>query len=172
MKPIEVLKSRLLKNNTLFVQNENGYFEEAKFEWNKPITDNQIDNFEKANNLKLPISYINFLKMSNGALLFKDIQYGQWGCKILGLDELMDVTKQVSTWGYDLKPGWIVFSTWLGDCDILVFDLNKSGNGVRNYIIDGEQGEKVDDWVNIKGDFAVWIDRLIVAQGAKYWRWY
>ena len=62
--------------------------------------------------------------------------------------------------------------TWLGDCDILAFDLNKSKNGSNDYIIDGEQGEQVEEWVNIKGNFEKWIDRLIVAQGAKYWRWY
>jgi len=66
------------------------------------------------------------------------------------------LSNQVNSWSYDLKPEWLVFAIWLGDCDILVFDLNKSKLGVNNYIIDGEQGERVDDWVNIniKGDFA------------------
>jgi len=172
MKSIETLKSRLTSNSTLCVQNEGGFTGEMGFEWRNPATDLAVQSFETKNNIILPDGYKNFLKITNGAVIFKDIQYGQWGCRILGLDELIDISNQVDSWGYELKPGWLVFATWLGDCDILVFDINKSKAGINNYIIDGEQGERVDDWVNIKGDFAKWIDRLIVSQGAKYWRWY
>jgi len=169
---IETLKSRLTSNSTLCVQNEGGFTGEMGFEWKNPATDFEIEDFEKTHNIILPTGFKDFLKISNGAMIFKDIQYGQWGCKILGLDEIIDISNQVNSWGYELKSEWLVFATWLGDCDILVFDLNKSKNGVNNYIVYGEQGESVDNWVNIKGDFVKWIDRLIVAQGAKYWRWY
>lgn len=172
MKSIEALKDRLTNNNTLFVQNENGFTGEMGFEWREPASDLEIENFEMQHNIILPTDFKNFLKISNGAILFKDIQYGQWGCKIYGLNEIIDISNQVKSWGYELRPEWIVFATWLGDCDILVFDLNKSGIGTKNYIIDGEQGEPVENWINTRGTFEDWIDRLIVAQGAKYWRWY
>jgi len=166
------LRSRLTSNNTLFVQNEGGYVADAGFDWAKPATDNEIHDFEIEHSIILPETFKDFLKISNGAMFFKDIQYGQWGCKILGLDELISITKEVSRWGYELKPEWLVFATWLGDCDILVFDLEKSTMGSRNYIIDGDSGDRVADWDYLKGDFAHWIDRLIVSQGAKYWKWY
>ncbi len=172
MKSIETLKNRLTVNNTLFVQNENGFTGEMGFEWREPASDLEIKKFEIQHNIILPADFKKFLKISNGAILFKDIQYGQWGCKIYGLDEIIDISNHVKDWGYELKPEWIVFATWLGDCDILIFDLTKSKNGINHYIIDGEQGEEVGDWINIKGNFEKWIDRLIVAQGAKYWRWY
>ena len=172
MKPIETLKRRLTVNNTLFVQNESGFSGEMGFEWKEPATALEINDFEEKHNIILPEDFKRFLKVSNGAILFEDIQYGQWGCKIYGLDEITDITNEVKGWGYELKPEWLVFATWLGDCDILIFDLNKSKNGINNYIIDGEQGERIEDWTNIKGNFEKWIDRLIVAQGAKYWRWY
>lgn len=172
MKSIEILKDRLTDNNTIFVQNEGGFTGEMGFEWREPVTELEIKDFETQHNIILPKDFKNFLKISNGAMLFKDIQYGQWGCKIYGLDEIIDISNQVKSWGYELRPGWLVFATWLGDCDILLFDLIKSEAGINNYIIDGEQGERVEDWINIKGSFEKWIDRLIVAQGAKYWRWY
>ena len=172
MKSIETLKNRLTVNNTLFVQNENGFTGEMGFEWREPASDLEIKKFEIQHNIILPADFKKFLKISNGAILFKDIQYGQWGCKIYGLDEIIDISNHVKDWWYELKPEWIVFATWLGDCDILIFDLTKSKNGINHYIIDGEQGEEVGDWINIKGNFEKWIDRLIVAQGAKYWRWY
>lgn len=172
MKSIDTLKNRLTGLNTLFVQNEGGFAGEMGFEWRRPATDIEIKDFEAKYNITLPNDYKKFIKISNGAIFFKDIKYGQWGCKIYGLDEIIDVNKQVKTWGYDLKPEWLVFATWLGDCDILVFDIKNYKAGANNYILDGEQGERVEDWAIIRGNFEKWIDRLIVAQGAKYWRWY
>ncbi len=172
MKSIETLKNRLTNNSTLFVQSEGGFAGEMGFEWRNPATDFEIKDFEARHNIALPNDFKDFLKISNGAMFFKDVQYGQWGCKIYGLDEVIKITNEVKGWGYELKPEWLVFATWLGDCDILVFDLKKSEAGANNYIVDGEQGERVEDWVNIKGNFEKWIDRLIVAQGSKYWRWY
>ena len=172
MKSIEALKNRLSNDDTLILQNENGFLGEMKFEWKNPTTDFEIQKFEIAHNITLPQSFKRFLKISNGAVLFRDIKYGQWGCKILGLDELIDMSMQVKEWGYELSPEWLVFATWLGDCDILIFDLSKDNSGEKNYIVDGEQGERIEDWVRIKGNFNKWIDRLIVSQGAKYWRWY
>lgn len=172
MKAIDSLKKRLTKDNILNVQNEAGFLAEASFAWNKPASDEEIQQFEVANGIKLPESFKEFLKLSNGATLFKDTLYGQWGCNILGLSELPKVTCEAKNRGYNISDKWLVFATWLGDGDMLVFDLAKHNTGEKNYIIDGDQGYQTDDWEYIKGDFSKWLDRLIVAQGAKYWRWY
>ncbi|MDR0292925.1 MAG: SMI1/KNR4 family protein [Oscillospiraceae bacterium] len=172
MKSIKSLRTRLTSHNTLVVQNEGGFVGEMGFEWVEPATNIKIQLFEADNNIALPSTYKDFLKISNGAVLFKDIKYGQWGCKIFGLDELIYTSKQANIWGYALKSEWLVFAQWLGDCDILVFDLNRSASGEKNYILDGEEGESVNNWQFINGSFEKWIDRLIVSQGAKYWRWY
>lgn len=172
MKALEALKSRLSQDNTLFIQNEGGHLSQAGFEWNKNATSLEIHRFEVSNQIVLPEEYKEFLKTTNGALMFKDIHFGQWGCNILGLKDLLNVTRKKIEEGYRLNSNWIVFATWLGDCDILVFDLKKYKAGVRNYIIDGDQGYQTNEWVYIKGGFSQWIDRLIVAQGSKYWRWH
>ncbi|MCL5290247.1 MAG: SMI1/KNR4 family protein [Firmicutes bacterium] len=172
MKAITALKSRLSQNNTLYIQNEGGHLSEAGFEWNEPATIEEIYEFEGQNQILLPETYKEFLRISNGALIFKDIQYGQWGCKVLGLNDILKVTSKKIKVGCQLKKYWTVFATWLGDGDMLVFDLNKYKAGEKNYIIDADQGYQTNKWVYIQGDFSKWIDRLIVAQGAKYWRWY
>jgi len=46
MKAIKALKSRLSKNNTLFIQNEGGHLPEAGFEWSKAAINEEIRNFE------------------------------------------------------------------------------------------------------------------------------
>lgn len=76
MKTLDKLMTRLT-NNTLKIQNENGYYGEVGFEWNDPVSDNEITRFENDNNILLPESYKQFIKISNGATLFKDIQCGQ-----------------------------------------------------------------------------------------------
>ena len=113
-----------------------------------------------------------FLKISNGATFFKDLDYGQWGFHILSLAELSEIQSKVTTWGYDLKPEWLPFVTCLGDCDILLFDLNRYEQNNTNYILYGDQEERVENWAYIKGGFQKWIDRLIVSQGSKYWSWF
>lgn len=171
MKVIKALKSRLSKKNTLLIQNEGGHISEAGFYWNSAATAKEIQEFESNNQVILPEEYKQFLKISNGALLFKDIDYGQWGCNILGLNEIFNVTKDKKGRGC-LFNNYIIFATWIGDGDVLIFDLNKYKSGIKDYIIDGDQGYQANEWVYIKGGFGKWLDRLIVAQGAKYWRWY
>lgn len=171
MKIIEGLKERLI-NGKLVVQNEGGYIGEVGFKWNSPISNGKIIEFEKKENILLPESYKFFLQESNGAEIFKDTQYGQWGCNLLGLEDMLLVTKKMRDRGYDLNEGLVAFATWLGDGDILIFDLNKHKKGEKNYIIDGDQGYNMNEWEYLKGNFEKWLDRLIVAQGAKYWRWY
>ena len=133
---------------------------------------NKIKEFEKQTRLILPEEYKEFLQFSNGATLFKDIKYGQWGCKILGLDQLIKKKIEAKSWGYNLDTSWIIFATWFGDGDVLVFNLDKYNSSPNKYILDGEQGYKCCEWEYINGSFLTWLDRLIVAQGAKYWRWY
>lgn len=168
---IEILKTRLTSNNTLYVQNEDGSYGEVEFIWNQPATKEEIISFEKKNNIVLPEGYKNFLEISNGAILFKDVEYGQWGCKILGLSELENANDNVKKWGYIVKDSWLVFATWIGDTDILIFDFDKLEEN-KDYILLGQPIYNSDKWSYIKGDFINWIDRLIVAQGAKYWTWY
>lgn len=122
MKPIESLKARL-SNDKLLVQNEKGFLSTVGFEWNPAATDKEIAEFETVLHHQLPAEFKEFLKISNGATFFKDLDYGQWGFHILSLAELSEIQSKVTTWGYDLKPEWLPFVTCLGDCDILLMFL-------------------------------------------------
>lgn len=82
MKPIESLKARL-SNDKLLVQNEKGFLSTVGFEWNPAATDKEIAEFETVLHHQLPAEFKEFLKISNGATFFKDLDYGQWGFHIL-----------------------------------------------------------------------------------------
>lgn len=168
MKPINALKERLSKENTIVVQNERGFIMETEFFWAEPALDSEIDQFEKNLGFKLPLSFKDFLRKSNGATLFRDKKYGQWGCKIYGLSNIIKINQEVRIWR-NLPESWLVFATWIGDQDMLIFDLNKINEG--GYIIYGDECDSVDEFEYINGNFEKWIDRLIVSQGSKYWRW-
>lgn len=116
-------------------------------------------------------SYIEFLKVSNGAVIYEDIEYGGSGYRILGLNEILKSTRGKIEWGYDSKDYWIVFTEVVVGSVILLFDLKKSSSKEKKYILEGDTGYLVDDWNYIKGYFFHWINRLITTNGSLYWRW-
>lgn len=170
MKSINALKERLSKENTIVVQNERGFIMETEFFWTEPALDSEIDQFGKNLGLKLPLSFKDFLRITNEATLFRDKKYGQWGCKIYGLSNIIKINQEVRTWR-NLPESWLVFATWIGDQDMLIFDLNRINEEGKKYIIYGDECDFVDEFEYINGNFEKWIDRLIVSQGSKYWRW-
>lgn len=140
------------------------------FQWNNSITEEEVCEFEKKIGYSLPKSYVEFLKISDGAILFKDALFGQWGYDLVSIDSIIETTNNIRNLGYNIPMQTIVIAKSFGDGDFILIDLIKAKNN-DDYLIDGEQGYQYDDWEVIKGKFDKFIDRLIVAQGAKYWRW-
>lgn len=172
MKQIKLLKERTSTKNTLSYTDIFGQTIEVGFLWENPASEEEIHEFESSNNIKLPKSYKEFLMVSNGAVIYEDIEYGGSGYKILGLNEILESTKDRIEWGYDLKGYCIVFAEVMSNSDFLLFDLKKSEDNGKDYIIDGDTGYSVDEWKYIKGDFFYFINRLITTNGSMYWRWY
>jgi hypothetical protein len=169
MKTITALKSRLSSSNTLIVQSENAFVSEVGFFWNPPVSEDDLSRAVTKYNLVLPESYVNFLRISNGAELFKDLKYGQWGCQLLSLQEILETKAYYNQENPDFLNSYqYVFAKWIGDSDVTIFDTSKT----ENYIIDIQECDKVEESIIFKWDFEKWLDRYIVAQGAKYWQWY
>lgn len=171
MKCLETLQKRISEKNDLEIQAESGFLTHGEFKWNIGVSDAAIEEFEKNISYKLPKDYIEFLKTTNGAILFRDKKYGQWGYNFLEIEKIIDVTKEKREIGYEIPASCIVIATCFGDGDIILIDLDKSSKNEK-CIIDGDQGYQCDRWRGITKHFEKFIDRLIVAQGAKYWRWY
>ncbi|MBX4262816.1 SMI1/KNR4 family protein [Clostridium estertheticum] len=172
MKQITLLKEKTSTRNTLSYTDIFGQTIEVGFSWKNPASEEEINEFESSNNIKLPKRYKEFLKVSNGAVIYEDIEDGGSGYRILGLTEILESTKHRIEWGYDLKDYCIVFAEVMGNSDFLLFDLKKSEDKGNDYIIDGDTGYPVDEWEYVKGDFFHFINRLITTNGSMYWRWY
>jgi hypothetical protein len=73
-----------------------GYVWRATFQWNQPTHVRDMHHLFSDQYVTLPQDYIVFLsEISDGAILFYDNQFGQWGFKIFSTAELL--TKQ-SQW--------------------------------------------------------------------------
>jgi hypothetical protein len=140
------------------------------FHWNSGIAEADFSNLKSELNYELPREYIDFINVTNGAIMFKDSLFGQWGYEFLQVQDILHVTKNVRELGYLFPETCVVVAKSFGDGDMLLLDLKRSSSG-EAYIIDGEQGYQYEDWGVINCTFDKFIDRLIVSQGAKFWRW-
>ena len=171
---LAVLKSKLSTRSTLEVIHEGGYCWEAHFTFNNPVTEENLETLRKDLSLSLPPNYERFLRQSDGALLYYDDNYGQWGFRLYGTKELFAANKR---WKDVYKEDWpstyIAFAESLGDADKLVFDVAQPAlEGTDYVVIDGDSGYLPSKWTTTAApSFGDWLDRLVVAQGAKYWRW-
>ncbi len=136
------------------------------FMWNTPATVEDIHAFENRNECRLPNAYKEFLLSSNGAILYKS-EYEDDGYKLLGLEEMEDVTQEMKDDGYDISDKCYCFLQCLFNNDVLLFDLQKE----VDYIIDGDVGYPSDEWKYIGLDINTFFIRLCQCNGAMYWRW-
>lgn len=167
------LRQRLDAAGSIHVFHEDGYGWVAGFEWKQGATRELLQQAEQSLHARLPVTYQRFLMETNGALLYHDRQYGQWGYLIYGTDELIEKRKYWSEiFKWDWHESYLVFAESLGDADVLVLDLaHPTSDGMDCVVRDGESGRRPSDWLPIANGFERWLDRLIVAQGVKYWRW-
>jgi hypothetical protein len=87
-----------------------------------------------------------------------------------------DLVVQNERWRKYYEDEWVssylAFAKSKGDGDVLVLDTAQViDNGRDCRVLDGDSGYPVQEWEIAARSFSDWLDRLVVAQGAKYWRW-
>lgn len=171
---LEALRSKLDASAHLEVIHEGGEIWKAHFTFDNPTTVEDIQGVKRQLHLSLPPNYEQFLLHYNGALLYHDDIFGQWGFQLYGTGDLisanMDFKKRhADNW----PPTYFVFAKSLGDTDRLILDTAQSvDNGRDCPVVDGDSGYLPQEWKIAARSFSDWLDRLVVAQGAKYWQWY
>jgi hypothetical protein len=170
---LAAMRTKLDSASHLEVIHEGGYCWKAHFEFGNPATADSIEKVRSQLDVPFPTVYDQFLRHYDGALLYHDDTYGQWGFQLYGTKDLIEKNM---LW-QSLYDGWsasyLVFAESRGDSDLLLFDTSqqtkKPGECV---VLDGDTGYPAASWRIITLSFSDWLDRLVVAQGAKYWRWY
>jgi hypothetical protein len=170
---VSLLRRRLSADGRLEVAHS-GNLWTAAFEWFPPTSTDIILETQGQLGKTLPKDYASFLSsVSNGAVMFFDVQYGQWGFKIYGARELLEKQR---FWQHSLEGKWkshfIAFAENFGDEYVMVFDLERPTSDVMSYtVVQGSPYDPVAYWLAASRSFHEWLDHLVTAQGAKYWEW-
>jgi SMI1 / KNR4 family (SUKH-1) len=169
---LAVLRSKLDASSSLEVIHENGHNWRAHFTFQGPAKAADIGEIKRSLHVPLPPAYERFLFHYDGALLYSDDVYGQWGFQVYGTKDLLVAQRKVQKrFGEDWPPTYLAFAESRGDADLLLLDTAQYVNESDCRVIDGDSDDHPRDWTVAARSFGDWLDRLVVAQGAKYWRW-
>jgi hypothetical protein len=171
---LAALRQKLDATSYLEVIHEGGYCWKAHFTFGSPGRVEAIEVVKSQLQLPLPLAYEQFLLHYDGALLYHDDVYGQWGFQLYGTRDFLTANvERKQPYGEDWPPSYLIFAESLGDADLLVLDTAQPVNeGKDCRVIDGNSSDPPRRWPSAARSFGDWLDRLVVAQGAKYWRWY
>jgi hypothetical protein len=147
---------------------------ECVFQWSAVSDEKVIEGIESRLSSALPEDYSSFLQeISNGALLYYDKKYGQWGYRLYSDAELLD--KQ-ARWKDLFDEKWRDDFVAIGEIIeeqhpiIAVREAGKTKpTGLPLY--EANPLDPIVYWKKMGDSFTDWIDHLITAQGAKFWDW-
>jgi len=172
-KGIKTLKGYLNTNDKLLVIHTTKIWE-ASFTWHHPVAQEIVAETEKAIRKKLPMDLVLFLTtISDGALLYYDEDFCQWGYKIYSVQEIRDRQQECEDYyEEDWFSNFIAIGEIVGNSHAIVANIgipSKNGSGCE--LIEGDRIDRVQDWPKMSLSFHEWTDFLVLAQGAKFWDW-
>jgi RNA 3'-terminal phosphate cyclase len=101
------------------------------------------------------------------ALLFNDIEFGQWGLKILSPGRSAEVTaSEAAERTSDFQVYDIVLGEFLGDQELLV--LAPSEDGDRRVLVALPLDSR-NEWYGVGASLSAFFERYLEAQGDKFW---
>ncbi len=86
---LKLLRSKLDSASSLEVIHGDGPLFNAHFTFNPPAQTEEVDELKRSLRVPLPIAYQQFLLQYNGAVLYYDDEYGQWGFKLYGTADFL-----------------------------------------------------------------------------------
>jgi hypothetical protein len=111
----------------------------------------------------------DFWSISKEAILFKDIQHGQWGLKVLSPKEALHETEALrSDRPQEYRHGDLVIGTFYGDQDLLILCCDDN-SPVYGSLIVAEAIDKRIDWRSPAATWVEFLEKFYNASGEKYW---
>lgn len=115
--------------------------------------------------------FIEFYKISNGAYLFEDVIYGQWGLILLDLYFIEIKTKEfMLDYRDDFVFGDYIIGEFLGDNDLLLLRLDKTKEDYGSIIVANRMDSR-EEWKKVESNFRNFIVNFAINEGQKYWQW-
>lgn len=110
-----------------------------------------------------------FWMNTSSAELFKDQKYGQWGVEILSPSNAKAETQiQLDARPADFFDSDLVIGRFFGDAELLIMDtaqLTENGGAILVALPLYPR----TDWPKVADSFPQFLERLLIAEGDKYW---
>ena len=134
-------------------------------EFDVPATAEQIDQV----GVNIPESLRMFWLHAGSAALFEDVDYGQWGLRILSPSEsLKATTEYLQSRQHDAVAGDQVIGEFLGDSDLVVLRCEKSADDFGMVLV-ALPIDSRSDWARAASNFEEFLQRYVESDGDKFW---
>ena len=167
-KIIENLKLQMQEQKCIYRWLEDGTIDKVVCKFNAPIELEELQKIhQKYPNIKLPESYIAFLKCSNGAQLYESLTCkASTICTIYSLQEAFvhreNLHQSILFQSEDTKD--LLPILLLEDIGEIFLDTKVSDG--KEYLLYPFPEDK-----RFPYSFADWLGKFVVAQGNEYWNW-
>ncbi|WP_312469591.1 SMI1/KNR4 family protein [Neobacillus sp.] len=163
---LEALKTRLDENYLLNVHSSSGIYPKVGFNFNKPITKDELKILITKNQLVLPTEYKDFLLLHNGAEFFT-YEYGYSFC-LYSIEKMINEYNSMKNYcdvEYILKYCYPI--GYVVDRGTLLLDRSNFNDTKKVNIL-----LRSIETISFYSDLTTWLERMIIAQGNAYWEWF
>lgn len=151
-----------------------------KNSWTKPKAINNISidmlfrcrflhGINEFNDIPFSEDFIEFYRISNGAYLFEDVIYGQWGLILL---DLYFIEVKTQEFMHDYRDAFIfgdyIIGEFLGDNDLLLLRLDETKEDYGSIIVANRMDSR-EEWKKVERNFRNFIVNFAINEGQKYW---
>lgn len=128
----------------------------------EPATEHQI--LAAWDNRPVPADLVELWRTCREARLFEDVDYGQWGLRVLSPEESVQRTEtERAARPADVGPEDVVFAEFLGDQELLVRTTGDDGVLVALPL------DPRSDWYTAGPDIEAFLEHYLASLGEKYW---
>lgn len=157
----EIIESLKKWSEKRIISKDNGFYHQTF------LLKNKEHNFKNPFSFELPEDLCEWWNEIEFAELFKDIDYGQSGLKILSEAESCKITKKcIAERPLDFAKNDVVIGSFIGDLDLLVISCEYESFG---NISVSDPIDKKKDWYKVSSSFTEFLDLYLQEEGEKFW---
>lgn len=129
---------------------------------------NAAEGYRNLFNHPLPSEIIDWWSLVKYAILFKDIEYGQWGLEIHSEEQSFRLTQNcLQERPSDFKLTDIVIGEFYGDSDLLLVSCEAGKEYGSVLVVSPIEGRKC--WTKVANSFSQFLEEYIKMEGEKFW---
>lgn len=129
-----------------------------------------VDLAKVSNSVALPYDVLEFWRCANGASLFADETYGQWGLHLLSvLASTYESEKLAANRPLDFRRGDLVLGKFLGDSELLVVRCDPAAEDYGSVLVALPLDDR-GDWDRAAPSIEAFLRSYARTHGEKFWR--